>query len=79
MVRLRRRKTDAYAALRKRMIRETELALTIGFRFPNRVPRIPTVEVGHGTFHSTFAAQFWEGVLELDEDAIEAMQRASTG
>ena len=77
MVRIRRFKPDAFSLLRKRMIRETELALAIGFRFPNRAPRIPVVEVGHGTFQPHFAEQFWQEALELDEGTIEAMQQVS--
>ena len=44
-----------------------ELALTIGLQFPERMPRIPTVEVGKGEFHPAFATQYWRGVLGMDE------------
>ncbi len=59
-------RTDPYGALRKRMIQETEVALAVGLLHPSRVPRIPTVEVGHGTFHPDFAAEFWQEALGLD-------------
>ena len=39
-------KAAALDAMQKRMIAETELALLIGLRFPDRMPRIPTMEVG---------------------------------
>ena len=78
MVLFRRVKEDPYAALRKRMIRETEVALAVGFQFPERVQRIPVVEVGHGTFTATFATEFWKEALDLDEAAMEALQRLPT-
>lgn len=52
-------KQDAYEVLRRRMRRETEVALLYGLRFPERVPRIPTVEVGKGTFPREFSSSFW--------------------
>ncbi len=58
---------DVYARLRKRIIHETELALAIGLRFPERMPRIPTIEVGMGKFNPEFAARYWEEVLGVDE------------
>ena len=60
----RRLPLDRYGALRKRMIHETEVALLFGLRFPDRVPRIPIVEVGRGEFHPDFAKQFWAGLLD---------------
>jgi hypothetical protein len=50
-------------ALRRRLIRETELALVIGLMKPDRQPRIPTVEVGRGSFDPEFSRRFWEGIL----------------
>ena len=46
--------------MRKRMLRETEVALLYGLRFPKRQPRIPTMEVGKGEWHPVFVAQFEE-------------------
>lgn len=78
MVLFRRFKEDPYEVLRKRMIRETEIALAVGFQFPNRTRRIPVVEVGHGTFTPAFATQFWQEALELDEAAMEALRQLPT-
>ena len=78
MVLFRRVREDPYAALRRRMIRETEIALAVGFQFPERVQRIPVVEVRHGTFTPTFATQFWQKVLELDGTAMEALRQLPT-
>jgi len=58
------------------MIRETELALLIGLRFPKRMPRIPTMEVGKGTFDPGFAERFWEQALELDRRRLAALTTA---
>ena len=68
-------KKDAFAALRRRLIRETEIALAIGFRFPEKMPRIPTIEVGKGSFHPTFSEDFWKNALDIDEDDIAALER----
>ncbi|UCE59071.1 MAG: hypothetical protein JSU63_16700 [Phycisphaerales bacterium] len=70
-------KRDAFAALRKRILRETEIALMIGLRFPEKMPRIPTIEVGKGTFHSTFAEEYWKETLDLDEADIERLQHVT--
>ena len=78
MVLFRRFKEDPYVALRKRMIRETEVALAVGFQFPERARRIPVVEVGRGTFTPAFATEFWQEVLELDEAAMEALRQLPT-
>ncbi|MFQ5592137.1 MAG: hypothetical protein ACE5HE_13310 [Phycisphaerae bacterium] len=58
---------DVFALLRRRIIRETELALLIGLHYPERMPRIPTIEVGRGEFHPAFAARFWRQVLDIDD------------
>ncbi len=68
-----KRKMDALDAMQKRMIAETELALLIGLRFPDRMPRIPTIEVGVGRFHPEFAAQFWSEALDIDMDELAAL------
>jgi hypothetical protein len=60
---LRRKLINKYGELRKRLIRETELGLLIGLRFPERIPRIPTVQVGKGSFDPVFAQMFWEETL----------------
>ena len=69
-------KYDPAAALRKRMIRETEVVLLFGLRFPKRLPRIPTVEVGKGSFDPEFAEQFWEEALGLDERQVAVLKSA---
>lgn len=55
-------------AIRSRFIRETEIALFIGLRFPERFPRIPAVRVGGGGFSRAFADQFWFDVLGLEPE-----------
>ena len=59
------------------MIAETELALLFGMRFPKRIPRIPTIEVGVGSFHPDFAAQFWSDALGLDPSELAVLDRRS--
>jgi hypothetical protein len=59
-------KPDSYQALRRKMRRETEIALTYGLSFPDRVPAIPTIEVGTGSFDPVFAEQYWAERLELN-------------
>jgi len=59
-----RKRTESYEDMRRRMIHETEIALLYGMRFPDRMIRIPTIEVGRGEFHPEFAAQFWNHVLD---------------
>ena len=75
-MRLRRFRVDSFDVLRKRMIAETELALLIGLRFPDRMPRIPTMEVGSGRFHPDFAAQYWSQTLDVDVGELEALEKA---
>ncbi len=65
-MRVHRGSPATFATLRKRMIAETELALLIGLRFPERMPRIPTVEAGKETFPAEFAARFWAEALGID-------------
>lgn len=57
-----------FVSLRERMLRETELALLVGLESPRQVVRIPTIEVGKGSFHPLFAARFWEQALGLEAD-----------
>ena len=66
---------DKFGALRKRMIAETELALLIGLKFPDRAPRIPTMRVGIGSFRPEFAAQFWGETLGIDLEELAALER----
>ncbi len=53
------RKEEPYERMRKCLIRETEVASTYGIRFPDRVPRIPTLEVRKGTFDPVFSDDYW--------------------
>jgi hypothetical protein len=55
------------------MIAETEVALLYGLRFPERMPRIPSIEVGVGSFHPDYAAQFWSGALGLNDHELAAL------
>lgn len=66
----RRKITDKFAALRRRMISETEIGLLIGMRFPEKSPRIPTIEVGTGSFDPDYARAYWERRLG-DLSALE--------
>lgn len=52
--------------LRRKMIRETEVSLLFGMLFPHRVPRIPTVEIGKGSFDRRFAEAYWRDRLGID-------------
>ena len=58
-------KQDAYEVLRRRMCRETEVAILYGLRFPDRVSSIPKVEVGKGTFTREFSSCFWYETIGL--------------
>lgn len=59
----RRRRTETYEQMHRRLIRETEIGLLIGLHFPERMPRIPTREVGKGGFEPGLAESFWGDVL----------------
>jgi hypothetical protein len=59
----RRTITDRFAAIRRRMIFETEIGLLVGLRFPERARRIPTLRVGTGSFDPRYARAFWEETL----------------
>ncbi|MBI4718229.1 MAG: hypothetical protein HY763_10520 [Planctomycetes bacterium] len=52
--------------MRTRIVCETELALLYGLRFPQRVPLIPTIEVGKGTFDRAFAERYWQERVGLE-------------
>lgn len=58
--------SDSYAAMRRRMIRETELALLVGLT-SNKQPRIPTIVVGKGSFPRSVSESFWEQLLEVSD------------
>ncbi len=62
-----RSRLEGLDALRVRVLRETEQALLYGFEHPDRMQRIPVVQVGKGSFSSTFAKQFWSRTLECAE------------
>ena len=65
-MRSRFRDFDPFARLRKKLIRETEVALLYALRFPDRATRIPTIEVGRGAFRRQFADRFWSQTLDLE-------------
>lgn len=56
--------------MRRRLVKETEVALTYSLRFPKRVPRIPSIEVGQAAFDKAFARKFWAETLDLDENDL---------
>ena len=64
--RWRKFKDESLATWRRRVIHETELALHLGLRFPERVPRIPTIEVGKGEFDPMMSGRVWEEALAVD-------------
>ena len=74
-------KQDAYEVMRRRMRRETEVAILYGLRFPEHVPSIPKVEVGKGTFTREFSSCFWSETLGLpypefiSKDRLEQLLR----
>ncbi len=57
---------DPLTTFRRRLIAETELALLVGWAFPERIRRIPIMEVHAGRFHPQFAIRFWEQALDMD-------------
>jgi len=69
MVSLPAEKVSSFVAMRRRLIRETEIALTLGLLYPEHGQRIPTIEVGKGAFHPDLVARFWNRVLGLDATA----------
>lgn len=68
-IRVAKLQIDPSASFRRRLLAETEISLHIGLRFPDRISRIPTLEVGSDRFHPDFSARFWEETLgtELNE------------
>lgn len=69
-----RTKTESFEDMRKRLIQETEVALLYGMLFPRRVTRIPTIEVGKGSFSRGYCRCYWRAVLELSEQDMEAWE-----
>lgn len=69
--------SDSYAATRRRMIRETELALLVGIT-SNKHPRIPTIEVGKGSFPQSVSESFWEQLLEVSDVERERLMALFT-
>ncbi len=63
---------ESLDAIRRRIIAETEVALTWGLIHPEAVPRIPTIEVGAGSFHPEFARRFWSATLNIDLTKLAA-------
>lgn len=63
---------DPLDLLRRRLMRETEAALLYGLRFPDRVERIPTVEVARSRFDPAFAARWWAETLGVDASGFLA-------
>ena len=57
------RQSGPHDPTRNRFIRETEVALFIGLRFPELFERIPVVEVERGEFSRRFAHEYWCDVL----------------
>lgn len=66
-------KRVSLTAWHDRLIAETELALFVGLRFPQRVPRIPTLEVGTGEFDPQFSLRFWSETLGIDEAELTSL------
>ena len=64
-MRFHRLRQQACDVLRRRMIRETEVALLHLLRGGDAALRIPTVEAGRRAFHPTFATQYWSDRLGL--------------
>ena len=64
MIRIHKLKDQVYDRIRRRMIRETEIALYVGFLYPDRAIRIPTLEMGRGEFRPNYAAWFWSELLD---------------
>lgn len=73
----RRVQVDPYKAMRRRMIRETELALLAGLQHAERMPRIPTMEVGIGMFRPDFAARFWAETLGMEPEELARLEAAT--
>ena len=55
---------DSYQQLRKRIIRETELAMLAG------------LEAGVGRFDPGFASRFWDAVFDMEPTRVGASQES---
>lgn len=64
MIRIHKLKDQVYDRIRRRMIRETEIALCVGFMYSDRAIRIPTLQIGCGEFQPGYAARFWSELLD---------------
>lgn len=64
MILIHKLKDQVYDRIRRRMIRETEIALSVGLMYPDRAIRIPTLEIGRGAFHPDYTARFWSELLD---------------
>jgi len=62
MVRRGNRKDESWTAIRRRLIRETEVFLEIALRNENQMV-IPARPVGAGGFSRNFAEAFWAQLL----------------
>ena len=58
-----RNRLESWAAIRARMLRETERFLEEALRHPERQVVIPAVPLGSGCFPRGFAQAFWAQVL----------------
>lgn len=65
---------NGYQELRKRIIRETELALLAGLIDPQPFQRIPFMEVGRGRFEPSYATWFWAAALGLDPAQVQTQR-----
>lgn len=54
---------ESWTALRRRMLRETEIFLEEGLRRGDAQYVIPAIRVGAGTFPAGLAEAFWSRVL----------------
>ncbi len=54
---------ESWAAIRRRMIRETEAFLEEGLLHADRYRRIPAIPVGKGGFPRGFSDVFWSQML----------------
>lgn len=70
MILIRKLKDQLHDRIRRRMIRDTEIALWFGFMYPDRAIRIPTLEVGCGAFHPDYAARFWSDLLDPNANSL---------
>ncbi|HSW44362.1 MAG TPA: hypothetical protein VLM89_02200 [Phycisphaerae bacterium] len=63
MVRLSMASLETWAAIRRRMLRETEAFLDDALRHPERQIVIPAVRIGEAEFTRGYAHLFWAQIL----------------